>query len=129
MNPVSTAPLFVSLTAGASAKVRNRQALLACMYAFAILVAFLLLGTAIIEFFGISLAGIRVAGGLIITLIGLRMLFPGPPAAATCAEGQEQDLEIAFTPLAMPSLAGPDRSPSWLLRLRKSKAVAQMTSP
>ncbi|TMJ18923.1 MAG: MarC family NAAT transporter [Alphaproteobacteria bacterium] len=108
MNPFSTAPLFVSLTAGFDDKWRNRQALLACIYAFAILVTFLLLGAWIIDFFGISVPGLRVAGGLIIGFIGFRMLFP-PPAApqAAGAEGQPQARDVAFTPLAMPSLAGP----------------------
>lgn len=106
MNPFSTAPLFVSLTAGLDDKARNRTALVACIYAFGILVVFLLLGAAIIDFFGISVPGIRVAGGLIISVLGFRMLFP--PAPAYASQGKSPpELEIAFTPLAMPSLAGP----------------------
>jgi multiple antibiotic resistance protein len=72
-----------------------------------ILVVFLLLGSAIIDFFRISIPGLRTAGGLIMSAIGFRMLFPTtstPPSASTHAE---QELDIAFTPLAMPSLAGP----------------------
>ena len=108
MNPFSTAPLFISLTTGASAKARNKQALLACIYAFGILVTFLLLGAAIIDFFGISVPGLRVAGGLIIAVIGFRMLFPRPPAPSNGgSELQGQEVDVAFTPLAMPSLAGP----------------------
>ena len=76
---------------------------MACVYALALLVGFLLLGEAIIDFFGISVPGIRVAGGVIITAIGARMLFANP--AATKTEPEKGD--IAFTPLAMPSLAGP----------------------
>ena len=108
MNPFSTAPLFISLTAGFDPKVRTRQALLGCVYAFAILLVFLLLGAGIISFFGISLPGIRVAGGLIISMIGFRMLFPAPRSAASGAGlAQDQDVDVAFTPIAMPSLAGP----------------------
>jgi multiple antibiotic resistance protein len=108
MNPFSTAPLFVSLTAGFDDRWRNRQALLACIYAFAILVTFLLVGAWIIDFFGISVPGLRVAGGLIIGVIGFRMLFPSPaPPPAPGGEGQPQERDVAFTPLAMPSLAGP----------------------
>ena len=106
MNPFSTAPLFMSLTAGLDARTRNRTALSACLYAFAILVVFLLLGAAIIDFFGISVPGIRVAGGLIISVLGFRMLFPTAPANHPPASSAPE-LEIAFTPLAMPSLAGP----------------------
>jgi len=106
MNPFSTAPLFVSLTAGFDGKRRDRDALMACIYAFGILVLFLLLGTAIIDFFGISVPGIRIAGGLIISALGFRMLFP-VTAPGTSPRGATPELEIAFTPLAMPSLAGP----------------------
>jgi multiple antibiotic resistance protein len=108
MNPFSTAPLFVSLTVGATPKARNHVAFLACAYAFAILAVFLLVGSAIIDFFGISVPGLRVAGGLIIAVIGFRMLFPAPPAPGSGGEkAHPRELEIAFTPLAMPSLAGP----------------------
>ena len=107
MNPISTAPLFIALTTGLERKARNRQALLACIYAFGILVVFLLLGSAIVDFFRISIPGLRTAGGLIMSAIGFRMLFPASPAHAGAAQHSPQDLDIAFTPLAMPSLAGP----------------------
>src|SRR6202008_413185 len=81
MNPFSTAPLFLSLSAHFTPAKRNREALMACIYAFAILVLFLLLGAAIIDFFGISVPGIRVAGGVIASVIGLRMLFPARASA------------------------------------------------
>jgi multiple antibiotic resistance protein len=107
MNPFSTAPLFVSLTANFEPGRRRGQAIMACVYAFAILVVFLLAGAAIVQFFGISIPGIRSAGGLIIMAIGFRMLFPAgstEPADATVAA---PNLDVAFSPLAMPSLAGP----------------------
>ena len=107
MNPFSTAPLFVGLTAGCDPKWRNRQALWACIYSFGILVVFLLLGSVIIAFFGISVPGVRVAGGLIISAIGFRMLFPRPGPPDSPRPPDQSPAEIAFTPLAMPSLAGP----------------------
>jgi len=106
MNPFSSAPLFISLTAQFEPERRNRNALLACIYAFGILVTFLILGTAIIDFFAISIPGIRIAGGLIISVLGFQMLFP-KMAAGGSASDPASELEIAFTPLAMPSLAGP----------------------
>ncbi|WP_395622527.1 MarC family NAAT transporter [Sphingomonas daechungensis] len=107
MNPMSVAPVFLSLTAAMDEQTRNRQARLACIYAFAILATFLLLGAAIISFFGISVAGIRVAGGLIVSLIGLRMLFSEPPEPDSADSIPAPAGGIAFTPLAMPGLAGP----------------------
>ena len=106
MNPFSTLPLFMSLTSRSAKKKRNRIAFLACLYALLLLVAFLFLGAAIIDFFGISVPGIRIAGGVIISVIGFRMLFP-QDAPADASQNLKAEQEIAFTPLAMPSLAGP----------------------
>ncbi len=77
---------------------------MACVYAFGILATFLLIGRAIVEFFNISVPGIRVAGGLIIATVGFRMLFPAPPTGAGPVQAEQ---DVAFTPIAMPSLAGP----------------------
>jgi len=107
MNPFSTAPLFASLTADFEPKERSRQALMGCLYAFGILVVFLVLGAAIVDFFGISVPGIRVAGGLIISIIGFRMLFPDLQVKQTSADAQRKKPDYSFTPVAMPSLAGP----------------------
>src|SRR4029453_8824052 len=98
MNPFSTAPLFLSLTAGFDEEKRNRQALLACIYAFGLLITFLFLGAVIIDLFRISVPGIRAEGGGIISVIGLRMLFPGGSSMVTSSEGQHE-LEIAFPPI------------------------------
>lgn len=106
MNPFSTAPLFVSLTANLTPARQKQQAFMACVYAFGILVTFLLLGRAIVGFFNISIPGIRVAGGLIIAFVGFRMLFPAPPTT-TGTSVVEVEQDVAFTPIAMPSLAGP----------------------
>ncbi|MGO9945005.1 MAG: MarC family NAAT transporter [Rhodoblastus sp.] len=104
MNPFSTAPLLIALTAGMSPEERARQTLLGCLYAFAILATFLVAGRFIISFFGISLPGIRIAGGLLISTLGFRMVFP---AAAVKGESVAAKTDIAFSPIAMPSLAGP----------------------
>ncbi len=69
---------------------------------------FLLLGSRISDFFGISIAGIRVAGGLIIAAVGFRMLLPAPgPAASDAVPLDADERDISFTPIAMPSLSGP----------------------
>ncbi|TDR90231.1 MarC family NAAT transporter [Enterovirga rhinocerotis] len=111
MNPLSTVPLFLALTKRMSARHKRQQALKASLYAFGVLAAFLLLGNSIISLFGISLPGIRVAGGLIILVLAFRMLFAGEGEAASIESGPEEikqaDLDFSFSPLAMPSLAGP----------------------
>ena len=106
VNPFSTAPLLVSLTTTFTPEERMDVVRRACIYMFGILMAFLVAGGLIMQFFGISIPGLRIAGGLVIAFVGFRMLFPAPPRAAASAEPPAQR-DIAFTPLAMPSLAGP----------------------
>lgn len=112
MNPFSTVPLVIALTRTMPADERKRQIRLASIYAASILLAFLLAGQLIIAGFGISLPGIRVAGGLIILALGFRMLFTGQDETGPTQETVETanrpgQPDIAFTPLAMPSLSGP----------------------
>ncbi|MGU3496163.1 MarC family NAAT transporter [Xanthobacteraceae bacterium A53D] len=111
MNPISSVPLFLSLTKDMSKAQQQQQAFRASLYAFLILAAFMLLGHGIIALFGISLAGIRVAGGLIVLILAFRMLFAGEHEASTVPgkpeEIKQADLDFSFSPLAMPMLAGP----------------------
>lgn len=111
MNPLTTIPLYMSLTKRMNQESRHVQARKACVYAFFILTAFLLLGQAIISLFSISLAGIRVAGGIIILILALRMIFSGEDEASDVdsepSEIKRASIDYSFSPLAMPSLAGP----------------------
>ena len=107
-NPFATAALFMSLTQGDRPQERSRTALWTCIYMFLILAFFLIAGTLVMRFFGISEAGIRVAGGLTIMVVGFRMLFP-PESPLTPKEQSEalNKKDIALVPLALPSLSGP----------------------
>lgn len=109
VNPLSAAPIFLSVTAGYSAKRRNRQAQLAAIYMAAILLVSLFAGALVLNFFGITTPILRIAGGLVITRIGFGMLEPTTEQRILPAEQKEaEDMdEVAFTPLAMPMLAGP----------------------
>ena len=108
-NPFSTAPVFVAITRNLDTSERHRQARLASMYMFAVLAVTLLAGAVILTFFGISLAALRLAGGLIVARIGFGMLNPDPEEELP--EDQRrvfvQRTDVAFTPLAMPLLSGP----------------------
>jgi multiple antibiotic resistance protein len=108
VNPFSTAALFMSLSTGLSQKEKNRQAYKACVYMSFILTFFLIAGAVIMNFFGISVAGIRIAGGLIIMVVGFRMLFPNERQLSAEEEKEVRGMsDIALVPLAMPSLSGP----------------------
>lgn len=108
VNPLSAVGLVVSITANLTAAERAEQIRRACIYMFCILTAFLVAGGLIMNFFGISIPGLRIAGGMIVSYLGFRMLFP--ETAAISRQEQAEALEkadISFTPLAMPSLSGP----------------------
>ena len=106
-NPFSTAPIFVTLTAGLSQEERRHTAARACAYMALLLLAFLLTGALILQFFGISLQALRVAGGLVIAYIGFRMLFPADPSEEAVDSSAVDARSIAFMPLALPMLSGP----------------------
>ncbi|EIM63260.1 MarC family NAAT transporter [Desulfobacter postgatei] len=105
-NPFSTAPVFLALTINNSKKERNRIAAKASIYMAIILLLFLCVGALILGFFNISIPGLRIAGGLIIIVTGIKMLFPDTNRTNEVHLPSENE-NIAFTPLAMPLLSGP----------------------
>ncbi|MFM7207190.1 MAG: MarC family NAAT transporter [Planctomycetaceae bacterium] len=108
-NPPASAPAFLALTERMSPARRTAQLRAACCFMAGILVTFLVAGSLIMQFFGISIPGLRIAGGLMVAGIGSGMLTgsaerrPADPADDAAAG----DRDIAFSPLAMPMLSGP----------------------
>ncbi|MFW0699419.1 MarC family NAAT transporter [Pantoea sp. R13S299] len=114
-NPLTTVALFLGLAGEMNFQERNRQARQASIYVFAIMMVAWYAGSAVLNTFGISIPGLRMAGGLIVAFIGFRMLFPAKPAGHSVEakhkldeqEATREPVNIAFVPLAMPSTAGP----------------------
>ncbi|MCJ7924674.1 MAG: MarC family NAAT transporter [Pantoea vagans] len=114
-NPLTTVALFLGLAGEMNFQERNRQARQASIYVFAIMMVAWYAGSAVLNTFGISIPGLRMAGGLIVAFIGFRMLFPAKPAGHSVEakhkldeqEATKEPVNIAFVPLAMPSTAGP----------------------
>lgn len=110
INPLAAAPTFLAITEGDSAERRREQARKGCFYMVGILVSFLIGGTFIMNFFGISIPGLRIAGGILMSGIGMGMLATQKSAANPDAEEREaarKKVDISFSPLAMPMLSGP----------------------
>lgn len=109
-NPLAAMPVFVSLTDHNTDRERIRIAKKASLYMFLVLAVFLIAGTAIMSFFGISLSGIRIAGGLIILRAAYSMLNPGQTDRKISEEAEEAARgkdDVSFSPMAMPMLSGP----------------------
>lgn len=110
INPLAVAPTFLAITEGDTPARRQQQLRMACIYMVAILVSFLIGGTFIMGFFGISIPGLRIAGGLLVAGIGSGMLVTTPRGAAEeekVREAARAKRDISFSPLAMPMLSGP----------------------
>lgn len=109
-NPLGAMPVFVSLTANNTDAERTYVAKKASLYMFMVLTVFLLAGTYIMSFFGISLSGIRIAGGLIIMRAAYSMLNPetgNRKLSDEDTEAAKTKEDISFSPMAMPMLSGP----------------------
>jgi len=113
-NPLTTVALFLGLAGDMNYQERNRQSLQASVYVFIIMAVAYYAGNAVMNTFGISIPGLRIAGGLIVAFIGFRMLFPQQQAGHSMEAEHKMDemnerksVNIAFVPLAMPSTAGP----------------------
>ena len=108
-NPLGNAAIFLSITKGQSSAQKHRQAFMGSLYMFFILEGFFLGGSYIINFFGLSMPGIRIAGGLVVTKIGFNLLTPKQEQTHSEEENQEakRKSDISFSPLAIPLLAGP----------------------
>lgn len=108
VNPLSAVGMVMTITANLTEQERTEQIRRACIYMFFILTSFLVAGGLIMNFFGISIPGLRIAGGMIVSYLGFRMLFPD-----TAAMSRQEQVEaaakhdVSFTPLAMPGLSGP----------------------
>ncbi len=110
INPLAAAPTFLAITEGDTPARRNQQLRMACIYMVVILVGFLIGGSFIMGFFGISIPGLRIAGGLLVAGIGSGMLLAPPRDPVQddkATEAARAKRDIAFSPLAMPMLSGP----------------------
>lgn len=111
VNPFGAIPIFLALTGDVDNSVRRKIAFKSCTYMVIILLIFFFAGTLILNFFGIRIEDIRIAGGILISLAAFQLLTPGshkgkPIAKEVEQEGMEKD-DVSFTPMAMPILSGP----------------------
>ena len=109
VDPIAVIPTFLVITRGETEEQRARTARRACLSTALLLAVFALGGRLIFQLFGITLAAFRIAGGCILWLVAMDMLRSKRSTQETAAEiveGQEKE-DVAFTPLAVPMLAGP----------------------
>ncbi|MGA7937848.1 MAG: MarC family protein [Kovacikia sp.] len=111
IDPIGLVPLFLAITRKETPQSRNRIILRCVIIAGVILLSFIVLGQFLLNELGISLPAFMIAGGLILLIIGLRMVLEDEPEkqlTTTKPSIDEVDTQdIAVFPLAMPFIAGP----------------------
>jgi multiple antibiotic resistance protein len=107
VNPIGNAPIFLGLTRDCTDEERNALALRVTRNSFFLLLGSLLLGSYVLEFFGITLPIMRVAGGLVLATAGWNLLQAGGLGDDERASHRQMITIDAFYPLTMPITVGP----------------------
>ena len=113
MDPIGNIPLFLSVLKTVSPERRRLVLVREIVFAYAVLLVFLFLGNYLLRFLGLEQETISIAGGIVLFLIALRMVFPAEPSTGGDIEG-----EPFLVPLAIPLIAGPSTLAALLLLQR-----------
>ncbi|WP_135078669.1 MarC family protein [Terasakiella sp. SH-1] len=119
IDPIGLTPMFIGLSAGATAAYRRKMALRAVFFGACILLFFALIGHEFLGLLGIEMSSFRIAGGAMLFLTGLEMVF-GKRTTRRSEKAEEikadEEMEdISVFPLAIPFLAGPGSITSIML--------------
>jgi len=107
IDPIGLSPLFMAMTSGMDPRHRRRIAVRSCVIAIGILLAFGLFGEALLGFVGISMAAFKIAGGILLFLTALDMLFERRQSRREDQADDDTGSDPSVFPLALPLIAGP----------------------
>jgi multiple antibiotic resistance protein len=122
IDPPGIVPVFIGLTRGRSVRTRRRLALQAAVVAFAVIVAFALLGQEILDYTQVKIQALEGAGGLLLLLVSLQLL-TGKSEEPTSTERAKTN--VAFVPLGTPLLAGPGGIVATMLFVQRVHSVSE----
>ena len=129
IDPPGCAPIFASLTAGTDLVHRRKMAIRSAIVAWCILVFFALLGEPLLRTLGISLSAFRLAGGIMLFIIALEMVFEKRTERreerAEEIMGTPEAEDISVFPMAIPMIAGPGSIASIMLLTARADGLAQ----
>jgi multiple antibiotic resistance protein len=126
INPLGVMPIFLTMTSSLNAHQRAQTAKKASIVAFLIIVLFAFTGQLLFNFFGISVNGFRIAGGVIFFMLGMDML----QARLSTVKIKDSEVktyvnDISVTPLAIPMLCGPGAITNAIVLMEDSTTIAQ----
>ena len=103
MDPLGNVPIFNAILSNIEPKRRSKIVARELVIALVILLGFLFAGNSILSFLGLTQSSLNIAGGVLLFIISLRMIFPGRRGSVDDVEEEEPFI----VPLAMPMIAGP----------------------
>ncbi len=115
MDPPGLVPAFVAVTQGLTSEQRRKIALRACLVAIGVLTVFAAFGESVLQFVGISMHAFRVAGGILLFLTALDMLFERRTQRREHRADEDDHPDPSVFPLAIPLIAGPGAIASIIL--------------
>jgi len=132
IDPPGCAPIFASLTRGTSAAHRRAMAVRSSLIAWGVLMFFALLGKPMLNALGIQLASFRIAGGVMLFMIALDMVFERRTqrreVRAQSIEGTPQAEDISVFPMAIPMIAGPGSIASAMLWVSRADDAVEVAT-
>lgn len=130
IDPIGLSPLFVALTQGMTAAQRRAIAIRACLVSLGIILVFAFFGEAVLGFIGISMPAFRVAGGILLFLTALDMLFERRQKRRE-DQAEEDDItadDPSVFPLAIPLIAGPGSIATIILLVGQTEGALGIVS-
>ncbi len=131
IDPIGLTPMFVALTQGATSAQRRSIAMRACLTAAVILFCFSIFGEALLGFVGISMPAFRIAGGVLLFLTALEMLFQKRQArrqSQTDDAAEDHIDDPSVFPIAIPLIAGPGAIATMILLSEQAQGIAGFAS-
>lgn len=129
IDPPGCAPIFASLTAGTDAAHRRKMAIRSAVVAWSILLFFALFGEPLLSTLGISLSAFRLAGGIMLFMIALDMVFERRTERreerAEGIKGTPEAEDISVFPMAIPMIAGPGSIATIMLLSARAEGLAE----
>ncbi len=126
MNPLGVMPVFLSMTSGLNSRQRRLTAIKALVTAFFTLIVFAFGGQMLFSFFGISVAGLKVVGGVLFFIMGYDMLNARlSPIKITPEEVNKYVEDVSITPLGIPMIAGPGSITNAIILMDQSRNAAE----
>lgn len=125
VDPPGNVPIFLAVTRQLSAKERHRAAYLAIATAFLIIILFAVGGQTILDYLHVSVPAMQVAGGLLLLLVALQLLYGKGGEDGYVEATPEQRLSIAMVPLGTPLLAGPGAIVATIVFFRQTDSAGE----